>query len=198
MIAMYVPGTGILHRLPTGAKLAGLAVAALVLSLSRPGVVGTVVVLTVVSALYPAARLPWRVLGLGWWRLRWLIVVLGAAVWAFVSAEAAIESVGRIVALILLADLVTRSTRTGDLLDVLRRLMHPLRRLGVDPDAVALTVSLTIAMVPVVAVMATQVRDAQRARGIRLGPRAALPLLVLVMQHADDVGDALAARGLAS
>lgn len=198
MIALYAPGNGILHRLPAGAKLAGLALVAMALSLSRPGVAGTFVVLAVVSALYPAARLPWRLLARAWWRLRWLAVVLGAALWVFVSAGAAVEGVGRIVALVLLADLVTRSTRMGDLLDVLQTLLRPLRRIGVDPDAVALTVSLTIAMVPVVAGLAAQVRDAQRARGIRPGPRTALPLLVLTMRHADDVGDALAARGLAS
>jgi biotin transport system permease protein len=102
-----------------------------------------------------------------------------------------------VVALLLLAELVTRTTRMGDLLEVFRSIARPLRRMGVDPDAVALTLSLTIAMIPVIAGFAVQVRDAQRARGVRLGPRAVLPLLVLTLKHADDVGDALAARGLA-
>ncbi|MGF2947881.1 energy-coupling factor transporter transmembrane component T family protein [Microbacterium alcoholitolerans] len=196
MISLYRPGDGPLHRLPAGAKLLGLAVAALLISLLRPGVIGTLVVLAVASVLYPLCGLGWRLLCQSWWRLRWLIVVLGGALWLFVSGVAAIENTGRVIALILLAELVTRTTRMGDLLDVLQRVLRPLRFVGIDPASAALAISLTIAMIPVLAGFVVQVRDAQRARGVRLGVRAALPLLVLTLRHADDVGDALAARGL--
>ncbi|MGB3373650.1 MAG: CbiQ family ECF transporter T component [Microbacterium sp.] len=197
MISLYRPGTGLLHRTPVLAKLGGLAVIALVLSFTPIGVVGSLLVLLVVAALYPVGALPLRALGEAWWRLRLLILVLGGALWAFTSWQVAVVNTGRVVALLLLADLVTRTTRMGDLLDALRRILRPLRRIGIDPEAVAMTLSLTIAMIPVIAALAAQVRDAQRARGMRLGPRAALPLLVLTMKHADDVGDALVARGIA-
>lgn len=196
MISLYRPGAGFLHRMPAGVKLALLAGVALLLSVLRPGVIGTAGVLLAVSALFPLGGIPLRALAEAWWRLRWLIVVLGGALWLFTSVQDAIVNTGRVVALLLLAELVTRTTRMGDLLEVFRTLARPLRRLGADPDAVALTLSLTIAMIPVIAGFATQVRDAQRARGVRLGPRAVLPLLVLTMKHADDVGDALAARGI--
>ncbi len=198
MISLYRPGAGILHRMPAGAKLAVLAASALVLSLLRPGIIGTLAVLVLVSSLYALGGLTLRALGEAWWRLRWLIVVLGGALWLFTSAADAVQNTGRVVALLLLAELVTRTTRMGDLLEVFRTLVRPLRRFGVDPEAVALTLSLTIAMIPVIAGFAAQVRDAQRARGVRLGPRAVLPLLVLTMKHADDVGDAMAARGIAA
>lgn len=197
MISLYRPGDGFLHRLPAGAKLLGLAVAALVVSLLPLGMIGTAVLLLVVSALYPLSRLGWRLLGGAWWRLKWLIVVLGGALWIFVGPSDAVQNTGRVVALILLAELVTRTTRMGDLLEVLQAALRPLRFIGVDPAMAALAISLTIAMIPVLVGFAQQVRDAQRARGVRLGPRVALPLLVLTMKHADDVGDALAARGLA-
>lgn len=197
MISLYRAGDGVLHRMPAGVKLAMLAGSALLLSLLRLGIPGTLLVLALVSLLYAGASLPLRALGEAWWRLRWLILVLGGALWLFTSAAEAVTSTGRVVALLLLAELVTRTTRMGDLLDVLRRVARPLRGLGADPEAVALTLSLSIAMVPVIAGFAAQVRDAQRARGVRLGPRAVLPLLVLTMKHADEVGDALTARGLA-
>jgi len=197
VISLYRPGAGLFHRMPPLAKLGVLAAIALALSFAPIGVLGTIAVVVVVSALYPVAMLPMRALGEGWWRLRWLILVLGGALWVFTSWQAAVVSTGRVVALLLLADLVTRTTRMGDLLDALRRVLRPLRRVGVDPETVAMTLSLTIAMIPVIAALAGQVRDAQRARGMRLGPRAALPLLVLTMKHADDVGDALVARGIA-
>jgi biotin transport system permease protein len=196
VISLYSPGGGALHRLPAGAKLAGLVLCALALSLWRPGALGMLAVLAMVSALYPFARLPLAMLGEAWWRLRWVVLVLGGLLWIFVGWEPAAVNTGRVVALVLLADLVTRTTRMGDLLAVLERVLRPFRRVGVDPQTVALTISLAIAMVPVIAGLAEQVRDAQRARGVRLGIRAALPLLVLTMKHADDVGDALAARGV--
>ncbi|MEJ1086963.1 energy-coupling factor transporter transmembrane protein EcfT [Microbacterium sp. Mu-80] len=197
MISLYRPGEGLLHRLPAGAKLLGLAAAALVVSLLPLGVIGTAVLLSAVSLLYPLSGLGWRLLGGAWWRLRGLILVLGAALWLFVGPDTAVQNTGRVIALILLAELVTRTTRMGDLLDVLQSVLQPLRLLGVDPATAALAISLTIAMVPVLAGFVQQVRDAQRARGVRMGPRVGLPLLVLTMKHADDVGDALAARGLA-
>lgn len=197
MIALYRPGSGFLHRMAAGVKLLLLAVIALVVSLWRPDAVWTIGLLLIASALFPLAGLPWRMLGAAWWRLKWLILVLAAALWIFVGIDAAVQNTGRVVVLILLAELVTRTTRMGDLLDVLQRVLRPLRFVGIAPKTAALAISLTIATIPVLASFLGQVRDAQRARGVRMGLRAALPLLVLSMRHADDVGDALVARGLA-
>jgi biotin transport system permease protein len=196
MISLYRPGESILHRLPAGAKLCGLIIAALVISVVRPDAPGSIALMIVASALLLLGGAGWRGLGAAWWGLRWLILILGGVLWVFVDPGTAVQSTGRLIALILLAEAVTRTTRMGDLLDVLVRAAQPVRRLGADPEALALTVSLTIATVPVLAGLLTQVRDAQYARGARLGARAALPLLVLALRHADDVGDALAARGL--
>jgi biotin transport system permease protein len=50
-------------------------------------------------------------------------------------------------------------------------------------------------MLPVVADLARRVREAHQARGVRIGYRAVVPILVLALRHADDVADALSARG---
>jgi biotin transport system permease protein len=196
MIALYRPGTGMLHRAPAGLKLASLAVGALVLSVYPHDPVSIAVSLLVILALYGVAGLPLRTPFLEIWRLRWIIVVLATALLVFVSPVAAWVSTGRVVAVLLLASLLTFTTRMADLLAVLHRLLSPLRRFGLDPDAVALTVSLTITAVPVIAGFADRVREAEQARGVRLGVQAVVPLLVLALRHADDVGDALAARGM--
>ena len=199
MISLYRPGSGFLHRTPAGVKLALLAVIALGLSFVPPTsgavlpVSGAVVA---VSALFLVAGFDVPALGQAWWRLRWLILLLGAALVIFVSVPAAIVNTGRVVVLLLLAELVTRSTSTSALMEVIGRLLRPLRPLGVDPEAVALILSLTITMVPVVGGFVSAVREAQEARGVRLGPRMAVPLLVRTLRHADAVGEALAARGL--
>lgn len=196
MKTLYRPGSSPLHRAPAGLKLTGLAVLALVLALAPRTMIGIVVALSVVVVLYAVARMPVRVLAAQVWQLRWMVLVLGGLLWVFTSPQEALINTGRVVALVLLAGLLTLTTTMGDLLDVLERMLRPLRRLGVDADAVAMTVSLTITMIPVVAGFAARVREAQQARGVRLGIRSAVPLFVLALRHADDVGDALAARGL--
>jgi len=197
MISLFRPGNTVLHRLPAGVKLCGLIVAALAISLAPLGVGGGLGVVFAATAVLFLAGLGVREVAGAWWRLRWVILLLCGALWVFVDASTAVQNTSRVVGLILLAETVTRTTRMGDLLDVMERSLRPFRRVGVNPETAALTISLTIAMVPVLAGFLRQVREAQHARGVRLGPRVALPLLVLAMRHADDVGDALAARGLA-
>ncbi|WP_226533034.1 CbiQ family ECF transporter T component [Microbacterium paraoxydans] len=196
MIALCIPGDGFLHRAPVTLKLAVLALGSLVLSLYPHDPLSIAVSLTLVVALYPLGGLPLRIPLLEVWRLRWIIVVLGIALAVFVSPAAAWVNTGRVVAVLLLASLLTLTTRASDLLAVLRRLLRPLHRFGVDPDAEALSVSLTLTTIPVIAGFLQRLREAERARGVRLGVRAVVPLLVLALQHADEVGDALTARGI--
>lgn len=196
MIQLYRAGDSPVHRMPAGAKLAVLAAVALTLSAVPVDAVGIAVALLSVCMLYAVARMPVRVLLVEIWRLRWIVIVLGSALWVFVDATTAWISTGRVAALLLLAALLTLTTRTGEMLAVLRRVLRPAHRLGLDVESVSMTVSLAITMIPVVAGFAAQVRDAQRARGVRLGIRWAIPLMVRTLRHADDVGDALAARGL--
>ncbi len=196
MIALYIPGHGILHRARVTFKLAALALGSLVLSLYPHDPLSIAVSLTLVLALYAIGGLPLRAPFVEIWRLRWLVVVLGVALAVFVSPTAAWVNTGRVVAVLLLASLLTLTTRVSDLLAVLRRFLRPLHRFGVDPDAAALTVSLTLTTIPVMAGFLERLREAERARGVRLGVRAVVPLLVLALRHADEVGDALAARGI--
>lgn len=196
MIPAPRSGTGLLYRVPAGAKLAGLAIAALALTLVPLGPVSIAVSLVVVLGLYPLGGVPLVTAGVELWRVRAVLVVLAIALGIFVSPAAAWVSTGRVAALLLLAALLTRTTAMSELLAVLERLLRPLRRLGVDTGAVSFAVSLTLTMVPIVEGFAHRIREAERARGVRLGVRAAVPLLVTTLRHADRVGDALAARGI--
>jgi biotin transport system permease protein len=111
--------------------------------------------------------------------------------------ERAAVFVGVIVSLVLLAALVTLTTRTTDMVDAVVHALHPLRRVGVQPERVGLLLALGIRSVPVVVGLAEEVRDAQRARGLTASPRAfAVPLIVRSLRHADALGDALVARGV--
>lgn len=196
MIPLYRPGRSPLHRLPAGAKLAALAVIAVAVSLFPHTVVSAIATLAATLGLFLLAGL-----GVGgWlrqvWATKWIIVLVAATQAIFLGPEAAFTGTSRIVAILLLAAAVTMTTPTGDMIEALRRALTPLRRVGVDPWRAAFTLSLTIAVIPVVASLSAQVREAQRARGVRLGPRGIVTLLVLALRHADDMGDALTARGV--
>ncbi len=196
MISLYRPGSGLLHRLPAGAKLIALAVLSCVIAACAQNAISSGVALVLVFGLFLLSGIGVTEFFLSLWRLRFLVLVLAAFLVVFVSPLAAWTNTVRMVSILLLAGLVTMTTRTGDLLDVLRRVLRPLRRIGVSPDAVSMVLLLTIAMVPVIAGFADRLREARAARGVRAGAYLVVPLLVMTLRHADEVGDAMVARGL--
>jgi biotin transport system permease protein len=183
-------------RLPAGAKLAALAVAgAASVLVDTPA--HTAAFVASALALYPLARVPARVLFDMVRPLLWLLVPLAVFQVLFIGWARAVVLVGVVLALVPLANLVTLTTRTTDLVDVVVILCRPLRVLGIDPLRMGLVLNLAIRCVPLMADLAAEVRDAQRARGLELSARAfVIPLLERALQHAEDLGDALAARGL--
>ncbi|MGP5725292.1 energy-coupling factor transporter transmembrane component T family protein [Arthrobacter rhombi] len=197
MLSLYRPGNGLLHRLPTGPK-------ALLLMLVVLG-------LSFLPSTYWAAGMAWVVAVLGYllgglglselWRqliaVRWLIGITLLAQLIFMPVEAAAANSSRVVAAILLAGLLVLTTRLTDLLAAVERGLSPLARLGVDPERVALLLSVTITTVPVLARLGSGVREAQRARGARGGLATfVVPFLVVALKHADELGEALSARGV--
>jgi biotin transport system permease protein len=191
----YRPGRSWLHMLPASVKLAGLAAGMVaVLLVDSPAGIAAAAGVTVL--LYVTAGMV-RALPAQAWSLRWLVAGLVALQVLTSGWAAAVVVTGRVVVAVVLAGLITLTTRVVDLLDVLERVLRPLRRLRVDSERVALVLALAIRVVPVVAGLAAEVRDAQRARGLRGSVRAyAVPLVVRTLRHADALGEALVARGL--
>jgi biotin transport system permease protein len=129
--------------------------------------------------------------------LRWIIAINLASQLIFLGPEPAVANTARVAAALVLAALLVLTTRMTALLDAVERGLEPLRRLRVDPQRVALLLTVTLSTIPVLARMARDVRDAQRARGARGSLRTvALPFLVMALKHADELGDALSARGV--
>ncbi|SFK85695.1 biotin transport system permease protein [Streptosporangium canum] len=192
----YVPGGSLLHRLPAGAKLAGLAASCTGLLLLRSpvalaGAAAVVALLYAVSGVGGAAA--WAQIR----PVRWFAVALFGMQLLFVDLPGAVSSTLRVVLAVALAGLVTLTTRTAAMMACLERRLAPARLVGLDPFRLSLLLSLTLRSVPVVAELASRVREAQRARGVERSVRAfAVPLVVSVLRHADALGEALSARGL--
>jgi biotin transport system permease protein len=192
----YVPGNSLLHRLPTGTKLLGLAASCTVLLLLRSPVsmaVAAVVVALLFAVSGVGAAAAWAQLR----PVRWFAAALFATQVLFVDLPTAVSSTARVVLAVALAGLVTLTTRTSAMMACLERCLSPARWVGLDPFRLSLLLSLTIRSVPVIAMLATRVREAQRARGVERSVRAfAVPLVVSALRHADALGEALSARGL--
>lgn len=197
MLGQYRARDSILHRLPAGAKLIGLVVVIVAVVVPPPTWWGLGAGAVVVIAGYLVGRLGLAEL----WRqilaVRWLIVFIVVVPLIFLPIPTVLATAARVVIVLLLAAIVTLTTRTTEILDAVERALRPLRRFGVNPDRIGLMLALTIRTVPVIAGLAGELRDAQRARMGRLSVKAfVVPLLVQSLRHADDTADALAARGV--
>nr|WP_206071115.1 CbiQ family ECF transporter T component [Knoellia sp. DB2414S] len=183
--------------MPAGRKLLALLVGEVIVAAAARSVAAATVAVVVAAALWSLARVPVRT---AWRSLRLILLVatlVGAAQWWYAGGAPAFVVTSQLVVAVAIAVLVTLTTRTSDLLDALDRGLKPLRHLGVDPARVSLTLALAVTSVPVVGGLLGELRQAARARGIRPGPVVlGVPLVVRTLQHADQLGEALAARGV--
>lgn len=196
-LSLYAPGTSPLHRLPASTKLLGLLIGGLVVTVPRPDALLLGAAAGGVVALYLVARLGLAELGRQIWGVRWIIGVVLVGQLIFLPWHVAALTSTRMLLAILLAALVTLTTRASDILEAIERGLAPLRRFGLRTERIALVLGMAIRAVPIVIDLASEVRDAQRARGVG-GSITAMVVLLLVgaLRHADDVADALAARGM--
>lgn len=196
MAGLYQPGNTVLHRLPVGAKVAGLAALSLAIvavrSLPLAGVF-----LGVAFAIALVARVPLRSL----WRATRAVLVIamvaGAFQWWWYGGAKAAETFIDLISLALGGVTLSATTPVNAMLDTLTRWARPLRFVGISPERVGLTFALTISALPGTIAIARETRAAAVARGVERRPRAYLsPFVIRVVARAHESGDALHARGL--
>ncbi|HWU47195.1 MAG TPA: energy-coupling factor transporter transmembrane component T [Humibacter sp.] len=199
MLSLYRPGEGRLHRMPAGPKTLLLLVLVLGVSLLPSAWWAAAAAATLSILAYVLAGLGGGMheLGRQLLAIRWVIVITAASQLIFLGPEQAVANTARVAAAIVLAALLVLTTRVSALLDAIERGLGPLARFGLDPGRAALLLTVTLNTIPVLAGLARDIRDAQRARGGRADLRAfTVPFLVMALKHADELGDALAARGV--
>lgn len=196
LVGVYQPGNTLMHRLPVGVKLAALAAFSLSIVLVR-SMPASWVFLAVALLLALLARVRVATLVRAARLVLLMAVFIAALQWLWYGRDKAIETVVDLLALSLAAVVVSATTPVNAMLDAFVRWITPLRRVGVDPDRVALTIGLAIQALPGTIALAFETRDAARARGLGRHPRSYLtPFVIRVVARAKETGDALHARGL--
>lgn len=196
LLGSYRPGTSLPHRLGAGTKLAAVfVIGAIVMVVRGPSSALGFLVAAVLLVVWVGAGMRTTLKALR----GILVIALALGVWQVWQHgwARAIESVADLVALVLVATVLTVTTPIDEMLDAIVRGLRPFRRVGVNPEAVALAFSLMLRSVPLTIDLANQSRDAARARGLERSPRARLtPVAIRVVAHAQATGDALHARGI--
>jgi|GEM_PF-49549 len=194
ILSDYIPGNSLIHRLPPGVKILTLAVAGTLLFIF-PQLTIVLTALIMVALLYSLAHIHPRIMLLQLKPLLWILLLLFVVQWWVSGWLAGVIVIARLVALLLLAALVTLTTRTSDMVDTLEKGLSWLRFLHINPAKVSLALSLTLRFIPVLATITAEVREAQKARGLDHSMLAvAIPVVVRTLKMADDIAAALEAR----
>lgn len=196
MISLISPVRTRAHGWPAGAKLAALCVVSTALFLTgNPWVHAGALALVLVGYALPGRE--FLRAGLRGLRLLLPFVVI-VLLWHLVTRDLATGVVIclRMATVVALANLVTMTTRLDQMIEVLRSLTAPLRRIGLPVHLLDTAIPLMIRFTPVLVTRAQALALAWRARAIRRpGWRLILPLTLQALDDADHVAEALRARG---
>lgn len=196
LLANYVPGTSVMHRMPLWLKFlvvlaCGMASFLIVDWRLAAAALALMCVLFLLSGAGPA-RLVRAVRP-----LLPVLLAIGLFQWWQLGAPTAARIVLNILLCVVAASLLTATTPLHRLLDGVVSLARPFRRFGADPERFALTIAIMLRSIPFIAGAFEDVRDSARARGLERNPRAlVLPVFITTVAYARHTGDALAARGL--
>ena len=195
MISLYLSRQSWLHRWPAGVKLGSLALISIALyfvgnplfmALSLAGVLGIYATLGAQALRQLTLLRP----------LLFLFAAMFLVQWWTVGLSAGLVLVLRMATLVLLANLVTLTTRMDAMMTAVTPILRPLHWVGVDPKRIAFAVALLIRFIPVLMATLHNLREAWRARGGgRQVWRLAIPMTIQAIRLSDHVAEALAARG---
>ena len=211
MLSLYLSHPTWLHRLPASSKLIALVIASVVLLPMQHLGVLTASACMALAAYLSLGRPGLRRLGQLGKTLGPMVLILAALQWvsfvislgmdqgSLLGLQAAAVTVGRLLTLVLLADLVTLSTPTQDLLQALSPVLTPFRRLGLPTEKIRLAIGLMLRWVSLLQTQWENTKTAFVARGCpRPKTRLIAPVMAGAGRTAQQMAEALAARQVAS
>jgi len=184
-----------LHRVPAGVKLVGLALLSVLLLpvCDWRILAGMLAMIAMVYAGFGRVGIA---------RLKLLrpllplLVVVGGVQAASAGWNTGAVVTMRLLAMLLLADLVSMTTTMSALMEVLAPVFRLLRPFGANPRKMALAVALVLRFVPVLMTRWRAREEAWKARTNRRIPlRLVAAFVADILQLADRVAEALDARG---
>lgn len=196
MLTLTSPVDTWAHHLPAGPKLGLLCLwTVLLYALSSPAAL-TVAAVAMLALLASCGR-TFLTTALKLLRPLWPFILI-VALWHLwlrdLPGGAAILL--RLITAVAAANFVTMTTRLSEMIAVITRLARPLGRIGLEPATLALAIALVIRFIPVMLLRMAQIRDAFRARSPRRpGWRVLVPALLAALDDAEQVAEALRARG---
>lgn len=196
MISLTSPVRTRAHDWPAGGKLLGLCLASVALFAVTDLLMLALAALAVLLLYALPGMIFFRSGVRRLWPL-WPFVVV-VVLWHLLTGaprEGAVI-VLRMLTAVALANLVTMTTTLEAMMGVVRGLLRPFARLGVNLRAIELAAAMVIRFTPVLAQKGGALALAWRARSRRrAGWRVIVPFMVLALDDAEHVADALRARG---
>lgn len=195
--SLYIEADSWLHRLSPRLKLLALMVLGAALFFTdRIGLL--MLVAFAGAAIYFRLGLPVREAVI---RLRLVfLTIIVVAVFSLVVTpfHDALTALLRLTALMLFAAAVTATTTIAQFIDEITVLARPLEKAGlVKADDIGLAVGLVVRFVPDILNRYEAIREAHRARGLKIRLATSLvPLIILTLRDADNIAAAIDARGI--
>lgn len=195
MISLYLAGRTWAHGVPAGWKLLFLALVSLLVTPfeSLPLMAG---LLVAVLGLYASlGREALRQVALLRPMLPLLVILVVLHGWIGSLMDGIVMCL-RLLAMVLLANAVTMTTRMDDMMDAVEPILRPLALVGLSPRAVALAVAMMLRFVPLLFALWEALGESYRARtGKRGGWRLLAPFCIQTLRLSHHTAEALAARG---
>lgn len=195
-LGLYLNHKSPVHRLPTAAKLISVIAFLLLTGILVDSWLGGTIALAIVTVAYAVAKVPPTV---AFRQLRGAVIILALLsllLWWRAGGEQALTTFLTLLAAIAAAILLTLTTRVSDIMDTLTTAMQPLARFGLPVDTIALALSLTLRMIPLQVMAASEVLEARKARGATGSIIAfGVPVVIRTINRSKAMGDSLIARG---
>lgn len=189
MISLYRPGKSLIHRLPAGWKLLGLFLLIAAVSFVEKNLYGSALLAITVFALYLMAGLRTADLLKQIWTMKLLVLIVLIPQLVFSGFERGSYNSVAVLSGVLLAALVSLTTKTSDIVSLLKRITKS--------QSFALLIALSINSIALVIGFSKNISEAALARGIKPNPvRQIVTLFVVSLRYADDYAESLAARGV--
>ncbi|MDE1063312.1 MAG: energy-coupling factor transporter transmembrane component T [Pseudomonadales bacterium] len=196
MISLTSPVETKAHHWSAGLKLAALCLSTLVL-FSIDSLVIKSAFLAFVITLYALPGPIFMRYGLLKLRILWPFILI-VFLWHLWIQELlqGVAIIIRMICAVALANLVTMTTKLSDMIDVVHFLTQPLQRFGLNPRVLELSIALVIRMTPVLLNKGENLGMAWKARSTRRSSwKIILPFTLIALDDADQVAEALRARG---